>query len=464
MFNPLYILLPCAVLIAAYHGPDLPPGPYCGKTRQCCTNREDDCSHPILDTLCYCDEHCNRTHDDCCPDYEEVCLGIRTTPQPPPGELYLRCNPGAVKMEGCNEWYSNKHCNRTHDDCCPDYEEVCLGIRTTPQPPPGQLYLRCNPGAVKMEGCNECVCVQTLTREYDWECSREECMMSDEVVNMVNQGEPWRATSYPAFENKKLKDGLVYKLGTLPLNTWAQHMSPLSSVDVDDQPAAFDARSRWPGYISPVLDQGWCGSDWAVAITGVASDRFAIQSNGQEKVRLSPQTLLSCNDRGNIDISWHFFGSHSLLDELCFPYVAQKTTCPYKRRGTLIDDHCRPLVPKRTSRYKVGPPARLKAEKDIMSDIKDSGPVHAVMTVYQDFFHYKSGIYHHTPYGNERLEGLHSVRIVGWGEERGEKYWIVANSWGAEWGEDGYFRIRRGVNESGIESFVVTVLAEVTEA
>ncbi|KAJ2940882.1 hypothetical protein O0L34_g10143 [Tuta absoluta] len=423
MLNPLYILLPCVILIAAYHGPDLPPGPYCGKTGQCCRNREDSCAHPILDTLCYCDEHCNRTHDDCCPDYEEVCLGA-----PPP-------------------------------------------LLPLPTPPPEpQIMRRCEPGAVKMEGCNECVCVQTQPQEYDWECPREECMMSDEVVHMVNQGEPWTAASYPAFASKKLKDGLVYKLGTMPLNTWAQHMVALS-YDVDDQPAAFDARSRWPGYISPVIDQGWCGSDWAVAIAGVATDRFAIQSNGQENMRLSPQTLLSCNVRGqqgceggHIDIAWNFVGTHGLLDELCFPYKAKKTNCPYKRRGTLIDDFCRPLLPKRTSRYKVGPPGRLKAEKDIMYDIKESGPVHAVMTVYQDFFHYKSGVYHHTPFGNEAAKGLHSVRIIGWGEERGEKYWIVANSWGKEWGEGGYFRIRRGVNECGIESFVVTVLAEVTEA
>lgn len=46
----------------------------------------------------------------------------------------------------------------------------------------------------------------------------------------------------------------------------------------------------------------------------------------------------------------------------------------------------------------------------------------------------------------------HSIIIVGWGEEKGVKFWICANSYSTDWGEEGYFRIRRGTNDFGIES------------
>lgn len=50
--------------------------------------------------------------------------------------------------------------------------------------------------------------------------------------------------------------------------------------------------------------------------------------------------------------------------------------------------------------------------------------------------------------------GYHAVRIVGWGEENHVKYWIVANSWGKDWGENGFFRILRNEYECSIESYM----------
>ena len=69
------------------------------------------------------------------------------------------------------------------------------------------------------------------------------------------------------------------------------------------------------------------------------------------------------------------------------------------------------------------------------------GPVQAMFTVYSDFLSYKSGVYQYT---HGKKLGGHAVKIVGWGVENGVEYWIAQNSWGPEWGENGFFRIKFG--------------------
>jgi len=88
----------------------------------------------------------------------------------------------------------------------------------------------------------------------------------------------------------------------------------------------------------------------------------------------------------------------------------------------------------------------------VAQSIMKSGPVETAFTVYSDFENYAGGIYKKT---SSRVLGGHAVRIVGWGEESGTKYWKVANSWNPYWGEEGYFRILRGQNECGIANEVI---------
>jgi C1A family cysteine protease len=69
--------------------------------------------------------------------------------------------------------------------------------------------------------------------------------------------------------------------------------------------------------------------------------------------------------------------------------------------------------------------------------------------VYSDFYNYKSGVYQHV---TGDVEGGHAVKLMGWGVENGVDYWLVANSWGTVFGEQGYFKIRRGTNECLFEN------------
>ena len=93
-----------------------------------------------------------------------------------------------------------------------------------------------------------------------------------------------------------------------------------------------------------------------------------------------------------------------------------------------------------------------RSESHIMEEIQSNGPVEAAFTVYSDFPNYKSGVYEHT---HGSALGGHAIRIIGWGVEDGTKYWLVANSWNEGWGDQGLFKIKRGVDECGIEGNVV---------
>ena len=91
-----------------------------------------------------------------------------------------------------------------------------------------------------------------------------------------------------------------------------------------------------------------------------------------------------------------------------------------------------------------------------MEEIQTYGSVEMGFSVFSDFPNYKSGVYEVTP-GSMPMGG-HAVRGIGWGVENGVKYWLIANSWNDQWGDKGLFKIRRGVNECGIELFVLAGL------
>jgi cathepsin X len=86
----------------------------------------------------------------------------------------------------------------------------------------------------------------------------------------------------------------------------------------------------------------------------------------------------------------------------------------------------------------------------MMNEIYQRGPITCAMAVTQAFVNYTGGIFVDTT-GRTNLD--HDISIVGFGvDTNGTKYWIGRNSWGSYWGEKGFFRIIRGVNNLNIES------------
>ncbi|GAB2234624.1 hypothetical protein Droror1_Dr00003881 [Drosera rotundifolia] len=297
-------------------------------------------------------------------------------------------------------------------------------------------------------------------------------LLQESIVAKVN-GNPnsgWEAAMNPRFSNYTIGE-FKYLLGakftpkrekrTIPL------MKHAKSIKL---PAEFDARTAWSqcSTISRILDQGHCGSCWAFGAVESLSDRFCIEFG--TNVSLSVNDLLSCCgflcgsgcDGGYPIYAWRYFVHHGVVTEECDPYF-DDIGCSHPG--------CEPgyPTPKCQRKCKSGNELWRKSKhfsvtsyrvhsdpRDIMAEVYKNGPVEVAFTVYEDFAYYKSGVYKHI---TGEVLGGHAVKLIGWGTTAdGEDYWLIANQWNRNWGDDGYFKIRRGTNECGIEDDVVAGL------
>lgn len=227
-------------------------------------------------------------------------------------------------------------------------------------------------------------------------------------------------------------------------------------------PTNFDARVQWPGCVGAIRNQLHCGGCWAFAAAETLSDRFCIATHGATNVTLSPQDLISCGhvrtppkyllgcDGGVPEYAWQYMEQTGISTDACIPFVnTTKESCPAITNATCAAKQFK--VAAGSTRVLDGAGSAVQQD---MSDPVKGGPVQAVFYVYQDFFSYKAGVYKHSNMTQAPL-GKHSIKIVGYGLDKAtfENYWLAANSWGDQWGMDGYFKIAIGQCE--IESEMV---------
>jgi hypothetical protein len=288
---------------------------------------------------------------------------------------------------------------------------------------------------------------------------------------------------------------------------------PARNISIPD---TFDGRVVWNGLISPVMDQGQCGSCWAFASTSTLADRFNIQSMGLLNIQLSPAKLILCdffgninnpelhpNQIGNIELenilkkscfgnslydAWNYLYVYGTNTEQCVPY--DKTLGKTYKFNSLssfnnisnlplcnavtgeIGDMCTDVYTDSISGEEYGTPARFfrcthfysiaGVPKDngseflIRHNIFSWGPISTGFDIYSDFYEFdsKNDVYEWDK--KSKHVGGHAVEIVGWGEKDGKKFWWIKNSWGENWGDKGYFRMIRGINNCKIEENTIT--------
>ena len=267
----------------------------------------------------------------------------------------------------------------------------------------------------------------------------------------------------------------VPKQGSVPMNG--------SVADIPESWNWYDQ-----GAVTRVKDQGAFGTCWAFSAVGNIEGQLAIKEG--KLVDLSVEQISDCDslsyESKNIAACGMFGGDPTLAfeylmdaggiqlwddypycmgDGTCSPCTAQgynEYTCGPQPLTCNIEDSCHFDKSKAVTQLKDW--ASLSQDEDELAvQLYQNGPVSivvdgGVLTSYSD------GVLNGDYCSSDPDDGNHAVLLVGYGsgtvEDTGEeiKYWIVKNSWGEDWGQDGYFYIRRGINACGIANSPTTAV------
>lgn len=204
-------------------------------------------------------------------------------------------------------------------------------------------------------------------------------------------------------------------------------------------PRHFDWRLE-VSHFPKVKHQGSCGSCWAFGAVSVLE--AVVQIRERKTASFSEQQLVSCNTTGDNCIGGWPATAHQLHQdfgavlEKDYPYTATDSPC---QTGINFDTKIANWA------YVHGQKFSSASNDELKTVILENGPIVVDITSNADFKTYASGIYN-TCVSNPHLSnGNHIVVIVGWDDT--DQYWIIRNSWGEKWGEQGYMRIKYNCND-----------------
>ncbi|KAJ8944112.1 hypothetical protein NQ318_013294 [Aromia moschata] len=288
--------------------------------------------------------------------------------------------------------------------------------------------------------------------------------LSDEFVAHINSKKPtWVAGRN--FDINTPMSFLRSLTGTVRSNLTRVLMKKLHNLEDVDIPESFDAREQWPDCpsIGHITDQASCGSCWALGAVEAMTDRICISSEGKTQTSVSAEDLLSCCtycgkgcDGGDPAMAWLYWTIDGLVSGGDY-----NTTNGCKSYSIAPCAHH--VESDRPSCTGIDTPTPSCVQQcDAASSLSYSSDVSFGDTVYtvdddekqiqEGNFNEWARVYQHV---SGDLAGGHAVKIIGWGTENDTPYWLVANSWNSDWGDEGYFKILRGEDHMGIESYIV---------
>ncbi|KAF8034019.1 hypothetical protein BT93_C0333 [Corymbia citriodora subsp. variegata] len=201
---------------------------------------------------------------------------------------------------------------------------------------------------------------------------------------------------------------------------------------------------REEGIVSPIKDQGDCGSCWCFSATGALEAAYH-QAYGKG-ISLSEQQLVDCSTAFNnfgCSGGWpsqafeYIKYNGGLETEDAYPYTAQNGSCKFSAGnvGVQVLNYVN---------------ITMGAEDELKHAVAMVRPVSVAFQIARGFEFYKSGVFTSDSCGSTPWDLNHAVLAVGYGVENGVPYWLIKNSWGKNWGDNGYFKMEMGKNMCGV--------------
>jgi len=313
----------------------------------------------------------------------------------------------------------------------------------------------------------------------DEESQHQHVSRLNEKLSMMQLG--WRARSVSKWNGMTLREVNAYAglrrgsparelhrdmLRQQAARTLTNHKSFLQSPGrAAPPPKEWDwSNASGVDFLEPVMDQADCGSCYAASSVRMLTARHKIKQNDTELLPWSISFPLHCSEYNQGCKGGYGF----LLAKWSNDVGLLPATCMRYNTGGSCSLEC-DLKELKGKRFRAGNHryvgsfygAQRNAQL-IQEELYQHGPLSVGIQPDEDFMFYSDGIYRSSASKRNisfvatdsfEWESVnHGVLLVGWGEEDGQKYWRIQNSWGPDWGEDGFFRIARGEDEIAVES------------